>query len=178
MNQALVQVAVDAGSAFGWSGGRFDFEGFYENATSLDTQYVGAIQDPSVIDTSGSAVFRLYQAFYAQQIGRTNVLLGVYDVATEFDETKASDLFFNGAYGWTTTFDQSGLNGPSTYPSTSRSRSASSRRSGGAGGSSWRSWTASRTAPGTSTPPRSTSTRPTAPWSSARSTTSPAAPPS
>ncbi|TLU74121.1 carbohydrate porin [Lichenicoccus roseus] len=119
MNQALVQVAVDAGSAFGWSGGRFDFEGFYENATSLDTQYVGAIQDPSVIDTSGSAVFRLYQAFYAQQIGRTNVLLGVYDVATEFDETKASDLFFNGAYGWTTTFDQSGLNGPSTYPSTS-----------------------------------------------------------
>ncbi len=119
MNQALAQVSIDAGTAFGWTGGRFDFEGFYENETSLDTQYVGAIQDPSVIDTSGTAVFRLYQAFYAQQIGRTNVLLGIYDLATEFDETKASDLFFNGAYGWTTAFDQSGLNGPSTYPDTS-----------------------------------------------------------
>ena len=119
LNQALVQVAVDTGTAFGWKGGRFDFEGFYENATSLDTQYVGAIQDPSVIDTSGTALFRLYQAFYAQQIGRTNILLGIYDLATEFDETKASDLFFNGAYGWTTTFDQSGLNGPSNYPNTS-----------------------------------------------------------
>ena len=119
MNQALAQVSVDAATAFGWTGGRFDLEGFYENRNSLDTQYVNAIQDPSVIDTSGVRLFRIYQAYYSQQLGRTNVLLGIYDLATEFDETKTSDLFFNGAYGWNTTLDHSGVNGPSTYPSTS-----------------------------------------------------------
>ena len=119
MNQALAQISVDAATALGWTGGRFDLEGFYENRNSLDTQYVGAIQDPSAIDTSGVTLFRIYQAFYSQQIGtRTNVLVGIYDLATEFDETKTSDLFFNGAYGWNTTLDQSGVNGPSTYPDT------------------------------------------------------------
>jgi hypothetical protein len=29
------------------------------------------------------------------------------------------DIFFNGAYTWTTTLDQFGSNGPSTYPDTS-----------------------------------------------------------
>ena len=119
MNNILAQFGVDTASAFGWPGGRFVVEGFYENKDSLDAQFVNAVQDPSVIDTSGSSMFRLYQAYYKQDLGHTNVLLGVYDLQTEFGTTKPSDLFFNGAYGWTTTLDQSGLNGPSTYPNTS-----------------------------------------------------------
>jgi porin len=119
MNNVLAQLHLDAAQVFGWTGGSFVAEGFYENATSLDTQYVGAIQDPSVIDTSGVAVFRVYQAYYKQNFGDTNVLLGIYDAQTEFGSTKPMDIFFNGAYAWTTTLDQSGLNGPSSYPSTS-----------------------------------------------------------
>lgn len=118
MNQILAQLHVDS-KAFGWTGGSFVLEGFYENADSLDTGYVGAIQDPSLIDTSGVAVFRLYQAYYKQDIGNTNLLFGIYDPETEFGITKPMDVFFNGAYAWTTTLDQSGVNGPSTYPSTS-----------------------------------------------------------
>jgi porin len=119
MNQILGQLHVDADKAFGWTGGSFVLEGFYANADSLDTQYIGAAQDPSLIDTSGVAMFRLYQAYYKQDIGNTNLLFGIYDPETEFGITRPMDIFFNGAYAWTTTLDQSGLNGPSTYPSTS-----------------------------------------------------------
>jgi porin len=118
LNQILAQLHVDTEKAFGWTGGRFVLEGFYANADSLDTQFVGAGQDPSVVDTSGVAMFRLYQAYYTQDIGNTNVLFGVYDLETEFGTTKPMDIFFNGAYAWTTTLDQSGINGPSTYPDT------------------------------------------------------------
>jgi porin len=119
MNQLLAQLHVDTDRAFGWSGGSLVLEGFYENADSLDTQYVGAAQDPSLIDTSGVAVVRLYQAYYKQDIGNTNILVGIYDPETEFGITRPMDIFFNGAYAWTTTLDSSGLNGPSTYPNTS-----------------------------------------------------------
>jgi porin len=119
LNQILAQLHIDTGKAFGWTGGNVVLEGFYANADSLDTQYVGAVQDPSLIDTSGVAVFRLYQAYYKQDIGKTNLLFGIYDPETEFGITRPMDVFFNGAYAWTTTLDQSGVNGPSTYPSTS-----------------------------------------------------------
>jgi porin len=119
MNNILGQLHINTDKAFGWTGGSFVLEGFYENANSLDAQYVGAIQDPSVIDTGGTAMFRLYQAYYKQDFGNTNILFGVYDLETEFGATKPMDIFFNGAYAWTTTLDQSGLNGPSTYPNTS-----------------------------------------------------------
>ena len=118
MNNILAQLHVDTGQAFGWTGGRIVLEAFYENANSLDTGYVGAAQDPSAIDTSGVAMARVYQAYYTQDLGATNLLFGIYDLETEFGATRPMDVFFNGAYAWTTTFDQSGLNGPSTYPST------------------------------------------------------------
>ena len=116
------QFAIDARKAFGWTGGRFFAEAFYNTARSLDTQYVGAAQDPSSIDTSGVKLFRLYQAYYEQQLDDTNVLVGIYDPQTDFANTKPMDVFFNGAYAWNTALDQSGqqgLNGPSNYPNTS-----------------------------------------------------------
>jgi porin len=112
------QLYINAADAFGWTGGSFLFEGFYNNARSLDTQYVGSAQDVSAIDTSGVKVFRLYQAFYKQSLGDTNLLFGIYDLETEFGSTKPMEIFFNGAYAWTFTLDQSGATGPSTYPNT------------------------------------------------------------
>ena len=103
--------------------GRPDFRRrLYNTARSLDTQYVGAVQDPSIIDTSGVKLFRLYKAYYDQKLGDTDILVGVYNPQTEFANTKPMEIFFNGGYAWTTTLDQSGaggLNGPSTYPDTS-----------------------------------------------------------
>ena len=85
---------MDTAKAFGWTGGSFVLEGFYENADSLDTQYVGAAQDPSVIDTSGVAMFRLYQAYYKQDIGSTNVLFGIYDPGDRIRRYKADGCLF------------------------------------------------------------------------------------
>jgi porin len=119
MNNILAQFHVDTGKAFGWTGGFLAVEAFYENADSLGAHYVGAVQDPSVIDTGGVAMFRLYQAYYRQQIGQTNILVGIYDPETEFGATRPMDVFFNGAYAWNTALDHSGINGPSTYPFTS-----------------------------------------------------------
>ena len=112
------QLYVNTDKAFGWTGGSFLVEAFYNNSRSLDTQYVGSSQDPSVIDTSGVSMIRLYQAYYKQNWGDTNLLVGIYDLETEFGSTKPMELFFNGAYAWTFTLDQSGLTGPTTYPNT------------------------------------------------------------
>jgi porin len=121
MQNVDAQFAVDTAKAFGLTGGRIFLEGFYETPQSMDTKYVGAIQDESWIDTSGTEMFRLYQAYYDQNLGNTDILLGIYDLQTEFGNTKPMDIFFNGAYAWNTVLDQSGLAGqdPSTYPNTS-----------------------------------------------------------
>ncbi len=118
MNNVGAEVSVDANRAFGWEGGRFLVAGFYENASSVNRSYVGALQDPSPIDAEGS-LFRLYQAYYEQRLGATNLLFGIYDIESEFGITKPMDTFFNGAYAWNTALDVSGRNGPSTYPNTS-----------------------------------------------------------
>lgn len=119
LNNIDAQLGVDAGRVFGWTGGKFLFEGFYNNADSLNGRYVGAFQDPSAIDTEEGSLFRLYQAYYEQKIGGTNLLFGIYDLETEFAVTKPMDIFFNGEYAWNTALDASGQNGPSTYPNTS-----------------------------------------------------------
>ena len=118
MNQILGQLHADT-DRFGWSGGRVVLEAFYENQTSLGDHYVGAFQDPSLIDSGGVAMFRVYQAYYSQDLGNTNLLFGIYDLETEFGISRPMDVFFNGASAWTAVLDQSGRNGPSTYPSTS-----------------------------------------------------------
>ena len=121
MQNVDAQMKVDTGKAFGWTGGKAFVEGYYNSSRSLDNNFVGAVQDASVIDTSGVTMFRLYQAYYDQDFASTgtDLLLGVYDIETEFGNTKPMNLFFNGAYAWTTTLDQSGFNGPSNYPNTS-----------------------------------------------------------
>jgi porin len=118
MNTVDATVRVDADKAFGWQGGRFLFDGFYANASSANRTYVGAFQDPSPIDTEQGDLFRLYQAYYEQKFGDTNVLFGIYDIETEFGVTRPMDVFLNGAYAWNSVLDNSGRNGASTYPNT------------------------------------------------------------
>lgn len=118
MNNLDAQLAVDTGKAFGWEGGRLFFEGFYESAASPNQHFVGAVQDPSAIDTDGIAMFRVYQAYYDQRVGDTDLRVGIMDLETEFGATRPMDVFFNGAYAWNSALDASGRNGPSTYPNT------------------------------------------------------------
>jgi porin len=119
------QFSVDAGKAFGWTGGTFFAEGFYANGMSTGNQFVGALDQQSPIDTAANVpMFRLYQLYYDQIFGRTDVRFGIYDLETEFSNTKPMSLFLSKNLTWNTALDQSGLMplngtvGPGNYPYT------------------------------------------------------------
>jgi porin len=121
MANYFATLSVNTDKAFGWTGGRFVVSGFYNSGPSLNENFVGAFQDPSAIDVDGRSLLRLYQVYYDQKFGNTDIRFGVMDLETEFGVTRPMDIFFNGAFAWTSTLDVSGtqgLNGPSTYPNT------------------------------------------------------------
>ena len=116
-------LTVDGQKLFGWQGATFYVEGFYVGGKSLDDDYVGAGEAPSALDAFGTMnTPKLYQAYYDQQIGNTNILIGKYDVQTQFGTTHPMDLFANKSQAMTMTYFTAGLVGtnfPSVYPDTS-----------------------------------------------------------
>ena len=124
MNNIDAALFIDADKAFGFTGGSFEFETFYEDAHSLDIQYVGSVDTQSSIDTTGPQMLRLYQAFYDQNLGSTDVRVGIYDLETEFSNTKPALLFLSKNFSWNTAYDLSGTMtengtvGPGNYPYT------------------------------------------------------------
>jgi porin len=123
MANYLAVAKIDTEKAFGWTGGRIVASAFYNTGQSLNEVYVGAFQQPSrPIDVNAPSLLRLYEAYYNQTWGNTDVRVGIMDLQTMFGATRPMDVFFNGAFAWTHTLDVSGrtgLNGPSTYPNTS-----------------------------------------------------------
>jgi porin len=69
-------------------------------------------------------MYRLYQAYYDQVIGSTDILFGIYDLETEFSVTRPMSLFLSKDLTWNTALDQSGTMphngtiGPGNYPYT------------------------------------------------------------
>ena len=124
MNNVDAQLRVDTERAFGWTGGQAVLEGFYEGRNSFGNHYAGAVDQQSPIDSAGFEMFRLYQAYYDQNFGNTDVLLGIYDLETEFSTTKPMSLFLSKNLTWNTALDQSGTMpqngavGPGNYPYT------------------------------------------------------------
>jgi porin len=121
LQNAFVGLKIDTEKAFGWTGGRFVAEGFYNTGNSLNENFVGSAQDPSAVDVGDRSLYRVYQVYYNQKFGNTDIRFGVMDLETEFGISRPMDVFFNGAFAWTSTLDasgQQGLNGPSTYPNT------------------------------------------------------------
>lgn len=125
MDNADARFAIDTGKAYGWTGGNFVLEGFYANARSTGSQYVGALDQQSPIDTAiTKPTVKLYQAYYDQKLGNTDVLFGKVDVESEFSVTKPMSLFLSKNLTWNTAFDQSGTmpqngtTGPGNYPYT------------------------------------------------------------
>ena len=120
INSLDARLDLDTNKAFGLPGGKAVLEGFYVNADSFQKRFVGAVQDPSAIDSGRGALFRLYQAYYDQSFASTGtrVTLGIQDLETSFGNTKPMEIFSNGAYAWNGVLDASGRNGPGTYPNT------------------------------------------------------------
>jgi porin len=122
LSNAFAGLKVDTEKAYGWTGGTFVVQGFYNYGNSLNENFVGSVQDPSAVDVGARNLARLYQVYYDQKLGNTDIRFGVMDLETEFGVTRSMDSYFNGAFAWTSTLDVSGsrgMNGPSTYPDTS-----------------------------------------------------------
>ena len=102
----------------GWDGALIHLYALYNNGQSL-TDLLGDAQATSNIET-GTQAFRLYEAWINQEIGPSASLkVGLYDLNSEFDALDAGGLFIGSAHGMGTDISQSGLNGPSIFPSTS-----------------------------------------------------------
>ena len=109
MQNVDAQLRVNTDKAFGWTGGKALFEGYYGSSRSLGNNYVGTnLDSPSPIDTYGNTRFSLYQAYYDQNFGDTDLLLGVWDPQSEFANTDAQNLFLNRSFTWNAALDLSG----------------------------------------------------------------------
>lgn len=109
---------ADLEALAGWRGAELHFYGLYNNGRSI-SDLTGDAFAVSNIETGVSA-FRLYEAWIDQKVGATSsVKFGLYDLNSEFDALESSALFIGSAHGIGAEVSQSGLNGPSIFPSTS-----------------------------------------------------------
>ncbi len=110
---------VDGARAFQWPGSTFflyvlNNHGGRPNGEVRTTQGVDNIE----VETGTT---KIYQAWYQQQLagGRVSVLIGLYDLNSEFYITDSSALFIHPAFGIGSDLAQTGINGPSIFPVTS-----------------------------------------------------------
>jgi len=102
----------------GWTGAQLHVYGLYNNGRSI-SDLAGDTQAVSNIET-GVRALRLYEAWIDQKIGdAASIKLGLYDLNSEFDAIDTAGFFVSSPNGIGTDFAQSGLNGPSIFPSTS-----------------------------------------------------------
>ena len=85
----------------------------------IPLENTGALQGISNI--AGVNHFKIYEAWVEQSLfdDRLAILLGLYDLNSEFDVRESSGIFLNPSFGIGFDFAQSGQNGPSIFPYTS-----------------------------------------------------------
>jgi len=113
-----LQMTVDAQKLFNWPGATF-FLYALGNYGGDPTENVGDAQTTSNLEAPDT--FKLYEAWWQQNLfdDKFSIKLGLYDVNSEFDVIETGGLFLSSAHGIGTDFSQSGINGPSIFPTTS-----------------------------------------------------------
>ena len=108
MQNVNLKLRVDTEQAFGWTGGLAVFEGYYASSRSITKQYTNMLDAGSPIDTYGSQRFALYQAYYDQEVGKNDFLVGFWDPQQDYGNTDQQNLFLNRNFTWNTALDDSG----------------------------------------------------------------------
>lgn len=116
----LVETAltIDLDKLFGWHGGTVYIMAI--GAQGWDPgEAVGSISAPS--NLAADETFKLFEAWFEQSFfdDRLSILAGLYAADSEFDAKSTADVFLNGAFGTGLDFSETGLNGPSIFPTTS-----------------------------------------------------------
>ena len=110
-----LRLNADFDRAFGWSGTTGSFSLLYNNGGSL-SELTGDSQAVSNIET-GVEALRVFEAWIEKELDEdTSLLVGLYDLNSEFDALSDTDLFLGSAHGIGTDIAQSGENGPSIFP--------------------------------------------------------------
>ena len=114
-----LQLTVDMEEVFGLSGGTFFAYGLMNNGEGFSEDVVGDAQVVSNIDAPYA--IRILELWYEQNLFDDNLslLLGLYDLNSEFDANDTGSLFLNSSHGIGAEIAQTGENGPSIFPITS-----------------------------------------------------------
>lgn len=90
-----------------------------QNSSLFNDTRVGSHQGISNIENT--RLFRLEEAWYEQVFNneKASIKIGLIDLNAEFDAIEPAGFFINPSHGIGPDYSQSGLNGPSIFPSTS-----------------------------------------------------------
>jgi porin len=118
INHLDLMLSVDAGAAFGLDGMLLSAHVIANNGGSI-SKWVGDAQ--MVSNLEAPKLTKLYQLWINQSFAgdHLSVLLGLYDLNSEFYVTPGAGLFLNGSHGVGKELSQTGQNGPSIFPNTS-----------------------------------------------------------
>lgn len=113
-----VIVDGDLEAAFGWKGARGHLH-LLNNSGGAPNDLIGTLQGVDNIEVPRPRA-RLYELWIEQSFAgdRAALLVGLYDLNSEFYSTEASDLLINPSFGIGSEFASTGPNGPSIFPST------------------------------------------------------------
>lgn len=108
----------DLEAAFGWKGARAHLY-LLNNSGGAPNDLIGTLQGVDNIEVPRPRA-RLYELWIEQSFAddRAALLMGLYDLNSEFYSTEASDLLINPSFGIGSEFASTGPNGPSIFPST------------------------------------------------------------
>ncbi len=111
-------LTVDGERLLGWRGSTLFLNGLVTHG-GRPSGLVGDAQGVSNLEAP--AGWQIYEAWVQQNLSenRISVLIGRYDINTEFYRLQSASLFLNSSFGVGPEFAQSGQGGPSIFPNTS-----------------------------------------------------------
>lgn len=115
-----VKLDYDFGTLIGWEGVSMSLHGIASQGGKFDANYVGSIQGVDNIEVNTNTA-KIFQAWIEKQWqgGKYSALFGLYDLNSEFYVTHNSGIFLNPSPGIGAELAQTGLNGPSVFPTSS-----------------------------------------------------------
>ncbi|MDR8394595.1 carbohydrate porin [Aliifodinibius sp. S!AR15-10] len=118
MDNLDLEVMFDTDEGLGWGSTEFYIYGLANQGGSI-SELAGDIQGISNIESETS--WRIYEAWFQKYIYdiRTSILVGLYDLNSEFDVINTATLFVNSSHGIGPEYALSGVLGPSIFPYTS-----------------------------------------------------------
>ena len=115
-----LKLTLDAEKLLGWRGGSIFVQGLSSLGGKPNADYAGTAQGIDNIEAETNTA-KLYQAWIQQVMwgDQASVLAGLYDLNAEFYVNDTASLFLHPSPGIGVELAQTGLNGPSIFPTTS-----------------------------------------------------------